>query len=51
MADSILELIPERLREDLIKEIKEKIKEEEDSYWKIPPTQEQINEVVKNLMP
>jgi len=51
MANSILELIPESLREDLIKEVKEKIKKEEEAKWKTPPSKDDLDRILDTIMP
>lgn len=45
----ILELIPENLREDLIQEVKELLKEEAEKSKKIPATDKELEAVTQYL--
>ncbi|MEO6134376.1 MAG: hypothetical protein ABIP35_04440 [Ginsengibacter sp.] len=50
METKILELIPENLRESLIEEVAELLKERADKAAKVPPTKEEIEAVINNII-
>lgn len=50
MKPKVMDLIPESMKEDLIQEVAEILKERAEKEANKPPSKEEIQEVVNNLM-